>query len=69
MKRRDLLKCLRVIARAAGMELIFVREGINHELWEMADVRLLIPRHREINEYTARAIIKRAEEVTGDGDK
>jgi len=29
----------------------------------------VIPRHREINEYTAKGIIKKAEEVATDGDE
>ncbi len=68
MKKRDLIKHLRTAARAAGTDLVFVREGANHEVWAIADERLVIPRHREINEYTAKAIIRRAEEVTTDDD-
>jgi mRNA interferase HicA len=68
MKKRDLVKHLRAVARATGTDLLFVREGANHEVWAIAGERLVIPRHREINELTARAIIRRAEEVTTDGD-
>jgi hypothetical protein len=68
MKKRDLVKHLRAVARAIGTDLLFVREGANHEVWAIAGERLVIPRHREINERTARAIIRRAEEVTTNGD-
>ncbi len=68
MKKRDLVKHLQQVARAAGTDLVFVREGANHEVWTVAGERLVIPRHREINEHTARAIIRRAEEVTTNGD-
>ncbi|RLE19321.1 MAG: hypothetical protein DRJ50_12310 [Actinobacteria bacterium] len=68
MKKRDLVKHLQLVARAAGTNLAFVREGANHEVWTIAGERLVIPRHREINERTARAIIRRAEEVTTNGD-
>ena len=68
MKKRDLVKHLRAVARAAGTNLAFVREGANHEVWTIAGERLVIPRHREINEHTARAIIGRAEEVTTNDD-
>ena len=68
MKKRDLVKHLRAVARAAGANLVFVREGANHEVWTIAGERLVIPRHREINEHTARAIMRRAEEVTTNGD-
>jgi hypothetical protein len=47
---------------------VFAREGANHEVWTIAGERLVIPRHREINEHTARAIIGRAEEVTTNDD-
>jgi hypothetical protein len=68
MTKRDLVKHLRAVARATGTDLVFVREGANHEVWVIAGERLVIPRHREINERTARAIIRRAEEVTTNGD-
>jgi hypothetical protein len=45
-------------------------EGGCHLVW--LDARrpgLVIPRHREINEHTAKGIIKKAEEVTTDGDE
>jgi mRNA interferase HicA len=69
MKKRDLIKRLRAIAKAANTDLELVREGANHEVWTIGDERLVIPRHREINEYTAEGIIKKAEEVTTDGDE
>lgn len=63
MKRRDLLKQLRSIAEATDTELRFLRQGANHELWSIMNQRLVIPRHREINEHTARSIIKLAKEA------
>jgi len=69
VKKRDLIKQLRAIAKAADTDLEFVREGANHEVWTIGDERLVIPRHREINEHTAKGIIKKAEEVTTDGDE
>lgn len=51
------------------MDLEFVREGSNHEVWTIGSERLVIPRHREINGHTASGIIKQAEEVTGDGEE
>ncbi len=69
MKKRDVIKRLRAIAKVASTDLEFVREGSNHEVWAIGGERLVIPRHREINEHTARGIIKRAEEMTADGDE
>ena len=52
MKRADLL---RRIERAGA---VFVREGGSHT----ASKLIAVPRHREINEHTARAIVRDAEE-------
>lgn len=62
------MKRLRAIARSADVELDLVREGGNHEIWIFAGERLVIPRHREVNERTAEGIIRKAEEVTSDGE-
>ena len=64
VKYRELIRRLRRIASDSGSTLTFVREGSNHELWEIDGERLVIPRHREINEHTARAIVDQAREVT-----
>ena len=53
MKRRDLIKLL----EKNGWR--FVREGGEHDVWEKGKRREAIPRHREINERLAKAIIKR----------
>lgn len=67
MKKRELMKRLRAVAADAGLELEFVRQGANHELWSLGGQRLTIPRHREINERTAHGIITTAQEATRDG--
>ena len=55
MKREDLLKKL----REAGCS--FVRHGGNHDWYVQpaTGVQQPVPRHREINELTARAIIRK----------
>ena len=52
MKRKDLVKHL----RRNGCELM--REGNSHSVWvNLAnEQQASVPRHREINDYTARAI-------------
>jgi hypothetical protein len=35
-------------------------------MWTIGDTRIVIPRHREINERTARSILARAKEVSDD---
>ena len=53
MKRRDLIKLL----EANGW--YFLRDGGNHDVYTNGTATEPIPRHREINEQLAKAIIKR----------
>jgi mRNA interferase HicA len=57
MKRRDLEKLL----RQYGWK--FLRHGGRHDIWTDEEKEEPIPRHREINEKLARAILRR---VTGE---
>ena len=54
MKRNDLVKHL----RRQGSQLL--REGRSHSVWvnPANQQQASLPRHREINEYTARAICR-----------
>lgn len=55
MKRRDLIKKL----EDAGYKLD--RDDGNHSIYEKPGSRpVQVPRHREVNEFTARAILKAA---------
>ena len=56
-----------MIAGQRGLDFGLVREGRNHEIWRIGNARLVIPRHREVNERTARSILSRALEVRDDG--
>lgn len=53
MKRRDLVKLL----ESNGFT--FKRSGGGHDIYFRNNVREAVPRHREINEGLAQAIIKR----------
>ncbi len=63
MKRVDLLKELKRIARTTGAELVFVRHGYDHDQYRARGRLIVIPRHREINERTAAAILADAQQV------
>lgn len=66
MKRADLIRSLRRDAAKAGKRFELVREGRGHEVWQLGETRVAIPRHREIAEGTARAIRGAiAEEIEG----
>lgn len=54
---------LRKLARAKGLDLTYLG-GTNHEKWQMGPILLVIPRHRELHEYTARGILRLAESAT-----
>lgn len=56
MKRRDLLKRLQEIAKAEG-RLLEVAEGGRHTKVVIGSRASYIPRHGEVNEHTARAIL------------
>ncbi len=38
----------------------FLREGGSHEVWTNGEHKVAVPRHREIVENTARAILRKA---------
>ena len=54
MKRRDLLQ------RLADLGWRFDRQGGAHEIWRKGERTIAVPRHVEINEHTARAILRDA---------
>ncbi|MCJ7680367.1 MAG: type II toxin-antitoxin system HicA family toxin [Candidatus Aminicenantes bacterium] len=54
MKRRELEKILRELRWK------LLRHGGKHDVWGNGDREIVVPRHIEINEYTARAIIEDA---------
>ena len=53
MKQRDLIKLL----EAAGF--VFKEHGGNHDKYQRGNDIIIVPRHREINEITAKKIIKK----------
>ncbi|CAM4190788.1 hypothetical protein [Janibacter anophelis] len=57
MKRRELLKALRAEAQRVGLRLE-IREGGSHTKVSIGERSSVVPRHSEINEMTALAILK-----------
>jgi len=57
VKRRELERKLKQL----GWRLS--RHGGRHDVWRRGERELAVPRHREINEYTAKAILKEAGEA------
>ncbi len=67
MKRHALTRKINDAARVAGVSWTLERQGAAHEIWRCGSVRVTIPRHREINEITARSILKQLDLVLGEG--
>jgi len=65
VKRRDLVRLIADAARRRGMTWELVREGSAHEVWALDGRRITVPRHREIKEVTARAVLQAFEEELG----
>ena len=66
MKRTELLKQVRGAAKAKGLIWRLRRQGAQHEIWELDGLEVPIPRHREINERLARAIMGDLAEKLGE---
>ena len=54
MKRRNIEKKLH------ALWWFLARHGSRHDVWSNGERDLVVPRHNEINEYTAKAILKEA---------
>ena len=60
-KRKELVAQIKELALRHGASAQTVRQG-KHEIWECEGLTFPIPRHREIAEGTARAIMKKLAE-------
>ena len=63
MKRRILLETARQIAESHATTFDLVREGANHSVFRCRDQNVIVPRHREINEITAKSILRAVTEA------
>ena len=54
MKRREIESCLRTLGWTLA------RHGQRHDVWRKGDREIAVPRHNDINEYTAKAILRKA---------
>jgi mRNA interferase HicA len=58
VKRDDLIRKINKAADSAGTTFQFVRRGGSHDVYRYGAELVIIPRHREINELTARGILR-----------
>mgnify|MGYP001162014623 FL=1 len=68
MRRSELLRQLSALAREEGLTLVFIREGSRHTLFSIGTTRVVVPRHRDVNDRTARAILRKARRELRDDD-
>lgn len=68
MRRSELLRQLSTLAREEGLTLDFIRDGSRHTLFSIGTTRVVVPRHRDVNERTARAILRKARRELRDDD-
>ncbi len=64
MRRTELIKRIGRIAKAKGVVAEYT-EGAKHTKVRLGDKQTVIPRHAEINEFTARGIL---EHLEGEGE-
>lgn len=43
----------------------FERHGGNHDIWTNGEIKEPVPKHSEINEYTAKKILRKAKQNPG----
>jgi len=71
VKRRELMRRLASLAREHGVELEVI-EGGSHSKVTIGPARTTVPRHAEVNELTARGILRHVEKeldaATPDGE-
>jgi len=61
MKRGELLRKLAEIAAEKELSLTLIRNGANHDIYEIGSYRFPVARHNEIPERTARGTIRQVE--------
>ena len=66
MKRTEVIKRIRARARAAGVTWELDRQGHNHEVYRLGSTMVPIPRHTEIDNWTAEDIFKECEPELGE---
>jgi len=66
VRRTELLKALRKLARAHAVDLELLREGGAHSVYRCGPAQFTVPRHTEINENTARAILRHVSDALAD---
>lgn len=65
MKRTGLMRRIARQAKRCQVEWVFVRQGGEHEVWRCGREQVIVPRHREVLQYTAEGIMRSLEPELG----
>jgi mRNA interferase HicA len=60
-----LLRKIRRTAAFAGIDFVLVRQGGSHSIFRCGSQNVVVPRHGEINEITARGIMRDLDHTLG----
>ena len=60
VKRTELLRELGDIAKRKGLSLDLVRHGANHDIYQIGAAMLVVGRHADVPELTAKGTIRKA---------
>ena len=66
MGRDELLRRIRKAAADKDVGFGLVREGGSHSIYRCGGQNVVIPRHRDINEFTARGIMRDLDSELGE---
>lgn len=67
MKRADLIRKISRAAADRGIDFGELRQGGSHTIYRCGGQNVTVPRHNEINEMTARGIMRDLEDQLGEG--
>lgn len=62
MKRKDLIRAIKRYAKVNSLDVVET-EGANHTKFKVGNQATVVARHNEINEITAKAILKQIQQA------
>lgn len=66
VKPRDIKRKISKAAKAQGLVFKLTRHGSRHDIYELEGQTFSIPRHDDVNRYTAEDMYKDAEPILGE---